>query len=74
MLRGFKFVVFSHLQVDPFHTLFGLAGLSLLGSSEVKPVNPVYCLPEETIENLNIRPELLAWGLNALFFSCVHIE
>lgn len=47
-------------MVDPFHTLFGLAGLSLLGSSEVKPVNPVYCLPEETIESLNIRPELLA--------------
>lgn len=47
-------------QVDPFHTLFGLAGLSLLGSSEVEPVNPVYCLPEETIERLKIRPELLA--------------
>ena len=46
-------------QVDPFHTLFGLAGLSLLGSSEVKPVNPVYCLPEETIESLKVRPELL---------------
>lgn len=53
-------------QVDPFHTLFGLAGLALLGSSEVKPVNPVYCLPEETIERLQIRPELLGWVLLTL--------
>lgn len=46
-------------MVDPFHTLFGLTGLALLGSSEIKPVNPVYCLPEETIERLRIQPELL---------------
>lgn len=47
-------------QVDPFHTLFGLAGLSLLGSDQLKPVNPVFCMPQETIDRLGLKPTLLS--------------
>nr|KAG5689021.1 hypothetical protein BaRGS_030672 [Batillaria attramentaria] len=41
-------------MVDPFHTLFGLAGLSLLGDPAVQPVNPVYCMPEDVIRRLGL--------------------
>lgn len=44
---------------DPFHTLFGLAGLSLLGNTSVKPVNPTYCMPQETIDRLKLEPQIL---------------
>ncbi|KAF9812991.1 hypothetical protein SFRURICE_015611 [Spodoptera frugiperda] len=44
---------------DPFHTLFGVAGLSLLGNSKIKPVNPVYCMPQETIDRLKLKPQML---------------
>ena len=47
------------MQVDPFHTLFGLAGLSLLGFKEVKEVNPVFCLPEELVQRTGVVPKLL---------------
>ncbi|KXJ29534.1 Geranylgeranyl transferase type-2 subunit beta [Exaiptasia diaphana] len=46
-------------QVDPYHTLFGLAGLSLLGSDKVKQINPVYCLPQHVVARLKSQPELL---------------
>ncbi|KAI9146410.1 beta subunit of rab geranylgeranyltransferase [Paraphysoderma sedebokerense] len=39
---------------DVFHTLFGIAGLSLLGYPGLKPVDPVYCMPREVIERLGI--------------------
>ncbi|XP_078416784.1 geranylgeranyl transferase type-2 subunit beta isoform X2 [Cetorhinus maximus] len=45
--------------VDPFHTLFGVAGLSLLGDQQIKPVNPVFCMPEDTLRRIGIQPELL---------------
>jgi len=46
--------------VDPFHTLFGLAGLSLLGQSDLlKDVNPVFCMPESVISKLKATPKLL---------------
>lgn len=41
--------------MDPFHTLFGLAGLSLLGDKSVLPVNPVYCMPEDVIRKLSLN-------------------
>lgn len=47
------------LQVDPFHTLFGLAGLSLLGNKQLKAINPVFCMPQDTIDRLGLRPKLL---------------
>lgn len=46
-------------MVDPFHTLFGIAGLSLLGEDSIKPVNPVFCMPEEVIRRAGIKMELL---------------
>lgn len=44
---------------DPFHTLFGLAGLSLLGNNNIKRVNPTYCMPQETIDRLRLQPQIL---------------
>lgn len=39
-------------MVDPFHTLFGIAGLSLLGTTtqgKLKEINPIFCMAEEVI-------------------------
>lgn len=47
-------------MVDPFHTLFGIAGLSLLGEEQIKPVSPVFCMPEEVLERVNVHPELVS--------------
>lgn len=44
---------------DPFHTLFGVAALSLLGSSELAQVNPTYCMPQYVIDNLKLQPQML---------------
>lgn len=44
---------------DPFHTVFGLAGLSLLGDKRLKTVNPVFCMPEESISAIGIKLNLL---------------
>uniref|UniRef100_A0AAY4BBQ8 Geranylgeranyl transferase type II subunit beta n=1 Tax=Denticeps clupeoides TaxID=299321 RepID=A0AAY4BBQ8_9TELE len=46
--------------VDPFHTLFGVAGLSLLGDEQIKPVNPVFCMPEDVLQRIGLHPELLS--------------
>ncbi|XP_030310807.1 geranylgeranyl transferase type-2 subunit beta isoform X3 [Calypte anna] len=46
-------------MVDPFHTLFGIAGLSLLGEEQIKAVNPVFCMPEDVLQRINIQPELV---------------
>nr|XP_061795540.1 geranylgeranyl transferase type-2 subunit beta-like [Nerophis lumbriciformis] len=47
-------------MVDPFHTLFGIAGLSLLGDDKIKAVNPVLCMPEDVLQRLGLKPELLS--------------
>ncbi|KAK9467908.1 terpenoid cyclases/protein prenyltransferase alpha-alpha toroid [Lipomyces arxii] len=39
-------------MVDVFHTVFGIAGLSLLGFENLEPVNPVYCLRESVVSRL----------------------
>ncbi|KAL7273614.1 Rab geranylgeranyltransferase [Rhizina undulata] len=39
-------------MVDVFHTVFGVAGLSLLGYEGLKEVDPVYCMPKEAIERI----------------------
>ncbi|XP_028155482.1 geranylgeranyl transferase type-2 subunit beta isoform X2 [Diabrotica virgifera virgifera] len=44
---------------DPFHTIFGLAALSLLGHDSVKKVNPTYCMPQEVIDRLQLKPQRL---------------
>jgi len=48
-------------MVDPFHTLFGVAGLSLLGHDKdrIEDVNPVFCLPQRTVDNLNVQAQIL---------------
>jgi geranylgeranyl transferase type-2 subunit beta len=57
-------------HADPFHTVFGTAGLSLLASycPEVekssspvvlKKVNPVFCMSQEIIDRLGIPIEIL---------------
>ena len=45
---------------DPFHTLFGVAGLSMLGDKRIKSVNPVYCMPQYVIERLKVMPQMLS--------------
>uniref|UniRef100_A0AAR2LXH8 Geranylgeranyl transferase type-2 subunit beta n=1 Tax=Pygocentrus nattereri TaxID=42514 RepID=A0AAR2LXH8_PYGNA len=47
-------------MVDPFHTLFGVAGLSLLGDEQIKPVNPVFCMPEDVLQRIGLQPDLLS--------------
>ena len=44
---------------DPFHTLFGLAGLSLLGDRSLAPIDPVLCMPAETLRRRGVRPQTL---------------
>ncbi|MCI4386247.1 hypothetical protein PGIGA_G00060070 [Pangasianodon gigas] len=46
-------------MVDPFHTLFGVAGLSLLGDEQIKAVNPVFCMPEEVLQRIGLHTDLL---------------
>lgn len=47
---------------DPFHTLFGVAGLSLLGVPDLKCVNPTYCMPQHVIDRMQIFPQKLTRG------------
>lgn len=45
---------------DPFHTLFGIAGLSLLDYDDrLCKVNPVFCMPEDMISKLGIKTQML---------------
>lgn len=44
---------------DPFHTLFGLAGLSLLGYDSIQKVNPTYCMPQHVIDKQELKPQRL---------------
>lgn len=62
-------------MVDPFHTCFGLTGLSLLThempiddedehdishlSAQLKEVNPVFCMPQQVIDRMGIRLQML---------------
>ncbi|XP_065324931.1 geranylgeranyl transferase type-2 subunit beta-like [Gordionus sp. m RMFG-2023] len=36
---------------DPFHTVFGISGLSLLGTypRNILPINPIFCLPQHIL-------------------------
>ena len=46
-------------MVDPFHTLFGIAGLSLLGDTSIDNVNPVFCMPERVIQRHKVKYQIL---------------
>lgn len=37
---------------DVFHTVFGVAGLSLLGYEGLKDVDPIYCMPKEVTDRV----------------------
>jgi peroxiredoxin family protein len=39
-------------EADVFHTFFGIAGLSLLKSDGVLPIDPTYALPVRTMTRL----------------------
>lgn len=39
-------------EVDVFHTVFGICGLSLLGYENLEPVDPSYCLTKRTLKKL----------------------
>ena len=41
--------------VDVFHTVFGLAGLSLLGYPGLNDIDPLYCMPAAVIDKLGLR-------------------
>uniref|UniRef100_A0A7E4UTU2 Geranylgeranyl transferase type-2 subunit beta n=1 Tax=Panagrellus redivivus TaxID=6233 RepID=A0A7E4UTU2_PANRE len=40
-------------ETDPFHTVFGLAGLSLLGYEGLQPIDPVFCMTTRTLGDLS---------------------
>ncbi|XP_014249939.1 geranylgeranyl transferase type-2 subunit beta isoform X2 [Cimex lectularius] len=44
---------------DPFHTLFGVAALSLLEEPGLAPINPTFCMPQSVIDELQLSPERL---------------
>lgn len=45
---------------DIFHTLFGLAALSLLKADKrLKPINATLCMPQHVIDRLGIKPQIL---------------
>ncbi|KAF7427896.1 hypothetical protein PC9H_007113 [Pleurotus ostreatus] len=44
-------------MVDVFHTVFGIAGLSLLGYPDLLDLDPVYCMPAATIEKMGLRKD-----------------
>ncbi|KAH9989256.1 rab geranylgeranyltransferase [Russula vinacea] len=42
-------------MTDVFHTLFGVAGLSLLGYPGLDDLDPVYCMPASLIERMGLK-------------------
>ena len=47
---------------DVFHTFFGLAGLSMMGLYGLKPIDPIYALPADTLHRLMIdTPTVRKW-------------
>ncbi|XP_066261649.1 geranylgeranyl transferase type-2 subunit beta [Euwallacea similis] len=47
-------------MADPFHTVFGLAALSLLAEESLQKVNPTYCMPQHVIDRLGLKPQILS--------------
>ena len=45
---------------DPFHTLFGVAGLSLLGTAPgLAKVNPVFCMSQAVLDRAGVTHQIL---------------
>lgn len=54
-------------MVDPFHTLFGLGALSILGYDgdkllKLKAINPVLCMSQEVIDRMGVSVQILKIG------------
>ncbi|XP_025191571.1 geranylgeranyl transferase type-2 subunit beta-like [Melanaphis sacchari] len=47
-------------EPDPFHTLFGLAALSLMSYDKILPIDPTYCMPKAVINRLGLKPQTLS--------------
>ena len=50
--------------MDPFHTLFGIAGLSLLGYGQeygIAEVDPVFCMPADVVQRMGISTSYCTW-------------
>jgi len=47
-------------MADVFHTLFGVAGLSLLGYPGLDDLDPVYCMPKSVIEKMGLKKAWVA--------------
>ena len=53
---------------DPFHTLFGVAGISLMNKqlpeskslSSLGDINPVYCMPQTVLDRIGISLQTLS--------------
>ncbi|GMM58936.1 Rab geranylgeranyltransferase [Maudiozyma humilis] len=43
-------------EVDVYHTIFGLAGLSLMGFYELDPIDPTYCMPTSVTKTFKQYP------------------
>ncbi|KAF9513293.1 hypothetical protein BS47DRAFT_1296412, partial [Hydnum rufescens UP504] len=43
--------------VDVFHTVFGVAGLSLLDYSDLDNMDPIGCVPSRLIESLGLKKD-----------------
>lgn len=39
-------------HADMYHSYLGLAALSILGESDLKAIDPVYCIPIDTKESI----------------------
>lgn len=46
-------------MTDPFHTLFGVAGLSLLGEPNLGTVNPVFCMPQSVLDRIHVKHQII---------------
>ncbi|AJV96810.1 BAD_collapsed_G0058050.mRNA.1.CDS.1 [Saccharomyces cerevisiae] len=43
-------------EVDVFHTVFGIAGLSLMGYDNLVPIDPIYCMPKSVTAKFKKYP------------------
>lgn len=43
-------------EVDVFHTVFGVAGLSLMGYDNLVPIDPIYCMPKSVTAKFKKYP------------------
>lgn len=52
LLSSSKWALLAGDEADVFHTFFGIAGLSLLSSDGVLPIDPAHALPVHVMERI----------------------